>query len=190
LLGQKASDHTILPGWFRNDAPFYHKIGSSGLRIFNRQGEAPAFDVDRVEYGHYTATKESGDIYEQANEAVRKNEELAETYKKLVSEGNIPAAEAIQKQAKENEAAYSDLMYRANAAVAWWRVTVLPTQVVTVILNNALSLVKAKEYQGFLGKLDALLKDVRWQLMVGMVLAGIAALAGILIFWKMGGINF
>lgn len=183
------SDHTILPGWFRSDAPVYRPLGSPAQYVFLRQGEAPAFDIDRVEFGYYKPTDETDKMYSQAQALHVKNQSLAEELKKALVDQNVSRAEQLKKEIGENEAAITNLVYDANTSRAWFRVTVLPTQLVTVLLNNALSLVKAKEYKGFLGKLDALVKDIKWQSVANMVLAGVAALCGLILVFKGGGFN-
>lgn len=195
------SDHTVLLGWFRADAPIYRKMGSGVKYLFNRLGEAPAFDPEKVETGYYAPDKTAEKIYAEANAVLERNKDLGAQYqnlleerKKLLEENKEEeakqkqlAANQLALQAKQNEGEYLALMERYDASRVWWRTTVLPTHLVTVLLNNALSLVKAKEYQGFLGKLEAMLKDVRWQLLAILVLSGLAALSGVLTVLHSGG---
>jgi hypothetical protein len=177
LMGKKESAHTLLLGWFRQDAPIYRKVGSAAQYIFNRQGDTNAFDLEKIEYGVYTHTQESSDLIKQAQAVLAANEQLAKDYQKAWDEKNSAQADAIKKQVEENVDKANLLIQESNALRQWSRITTLPSTATTAFLDNEIMLQKAREMKGFLGKLEALLNNVKWLLFAAAGFAFIAALA-------------
>jgi hypothetical protein len=177
LLGRKESAHTLLLGWFRQDAPIYRKIGSATQYIFNRQGDTNAFDLEKIEYGVYQHTQESSDLLKQAQAILAKNEGLAKDYQKAWDEKNVELSESIKQQVEANVDQANLLIQESNALRSWSRITNLPSTATTAFLDNEIMLQKAREMKGFLGKLEALLNNVKWLLFAAAGFAFVAALA-------------
>ena len=189
LLGKEADPHTLLLGWFRSDAPIYRRVGSAAQYIINRKGETNAFDIDKVEYGLYQQTKESQELMRQAVVVEEKNLPLIAEYEKAWNEKRGDDAERIKTEIDTNIAEINDLVSKANASRSFYRVTSLPSQTTTAILDNEKSYMKAKELKGFLGKLEAILKNLNIFLIAAAAFAAIAAFTGVMIAMKTGAIK-
>lgn len=170
----RKGNQTYLLGLFDAEAPIYHRKGSAAHYIFSRQGEAPAFDPEKCEYGYYEQTTESKKYLADAVELDKKNKAIYENYQKAVQENRLEDANKIGLEIERNNAELEYLATKSAASRVWWKNPALTTGETTTHLDNAENLVTSQILKGFLGKLETVLTQAKWLLIIGAVGGGIA----------------
>lgn len=149
--------------------PIYKPVGSGAQYIFNRYGEAGAFDPEKVETGFYEPSDEAKALLADAANA------QAEA-KKYAGEGKNAEAEAKQKLAQE---AYEKAI---SMTPRWYRQAPASSYFFGNIHRQIQSRINAEVWAGLFGQLA---KNAQLLLIGGVALLLICTATLVIVVWKL-----